>query len=136
MRLKELSRRYSGDQVAVFVSPRLTNEEIYLAQKLARLALRTHNVTSLAHLVNTELQAADVVSTASYADIGDAQALLVVNTALDEESFAVDIACKQAIRKGARLVYGRPRGQPQPRNLPSCTCVACPAGRPLPSSAC
>ncbi len=108
MRLKELTHRYSGDQVAVFVSPRLTNEEIYLAQKLARLALRTHNVTSLAQLVNRDLQAPDVVSTASYADIGDAQALLVVNTALDEESFAVDIACKQAIRKGARLVYVGP----------------------------
>ena len=108
MRLKELTRRYSGDQVAVFVSPRLTNEEIYLAQKLARLALRTHNVTSLAHLVNRELQAPEVVSTASYADIVDAQALLVVNAALDEESFAVDIACKQAIRKGARLVYVGP----------------------------
>ena len=32
----------------------------------------------------------------------------MVNTALDEESFAVDIACKQAIRKGARLVYVGP----------------------------
>ncbi len=108
MRLKELTRRVSGDQVAVFVSPRMTNEEIYLAQKLARLALRTHNVTSLTHIVNRELQAPDVVSTASHADIADAQALLVVNTALDEESFAVDIACKQAIRKGARLVYVGP----------------------------
>jgi len=108
MRLRELIRRTSGDQVAVFVSPRLTNEEIYLAQKLARLALRTHNVTSLAHLVNRELESPDVVSTASYAEIGDAQALLVVNTALDEESFAVDIACKQAIRKGARLIYVGP----------------------------
>ncbi len=105
MRLKELARRYRGDQVAVFVSPRMTNEEIYLAQKLARVALRTHNVTSLAQLVNRDLQAPDVVSTATHADIRDAQALLVVNTALDEESFAVDIACKQAIRKGARLVY-------------------------------
>ena len=36
MRLKELTRRYSGDEIAVFVSPRLTNEEIYLAQKFAR----------------------------------------------------------------------------------------------------
>ncbi len=92
----------------MFVSPRLTNEEIYLAQKLARLALRTHNVTSLSQLVNRELQEPDVISTASYADVGDAQALLMVNTALDEEGFAVDIACKQAIRKGARLVYVGP----------------------------
>lgn len=108
MRLKELSRRYSGDQVAVFVSPRLTNEEVYLAQKLARLALRTHNVTSFARLVNRELSAPEVVSTASYADVLDAQALVVVGAALDESAFAVDVACKQAIRKGARLVYVGP----------------------------
>jgi len=108
MRLKELTRRTGGDQVAVFVSPRLTNEEIYLAQKLARVALRTHNVTSLSRLVNRELDAPEVVSTATYADIRDAQALLVADAALDEESFAVDIACKQAIRKGARLVYVGP----------------------------
>lgn len=108
MRLKELTRRYSGDQVAVFVSPRLTNEEVYLAQKLARLALRTHNVTSFSRLVNRETSAPEVASTASYADVLDAQALVVVGAALDEEAFAVDVACKQALRKGARLVYVGP----------------------------
>ena len=108
MRLKELARRIGGDQVAVFVSPRFTNEEVYLAQKLARLALRTHNVTSLSRLVNGALRAPEVVSSATRADLLDAQALLVVNSALDEEAFAVAIACKQAIRKGARLVYVGP----------------------------
>ena len=44
----------------MFVSPRLTNEEIYLAQKFARVALRTHNVTSFSHLVNRETFAPDV----------------------------------------------------------------------------
>ncbi|MCG3190912.1 MAG: Nitrate reductase [Thermoanaerobaculia bacterium] len=108
MRLRELVRHTPGDQIAVFLSPRLTNEEIYLAQKLARLALHTPNVTSLARTVNRELAAPEVVSTASYADVRDAQVLLVVNTALDEESFAVDVDSKQAIRKGARLIYVGP----------------------------
>ena len=112
MRLKELTRRYSGDQIAVFVSPRLTNEEIYLAQKLARLALRTHNVTSLAHLVNRDLQAPDVISTASYADVGDAQALLVVNTALDEESFVGGPRLQAGDPQGRPARLRRPRGQP------------------------
>jgi predicted molibdopterin-dependent oxidoreductase YjgC len=35
----------------------------------------------------------------------DAQAILVVNSNLDEEHFTVDILAKRAIRKGARLVY-------------------------------
>ena len=105
MRLKELTRRYSGDEVAVFVSPRMTNEEIYVAQKFARLVLRTHNVTSFANLVNRDQFAPEVISTASYSDLFDAQAMVVVNSALDEEHFVVDLACKQAIRKGGRLVY-------------------------------
>ncbi len=105
MRLKELSRRYSPDEIAVFVSPRLTNEEIYLAQKLARVALRTHNVTSFARLVNPAFDCPEVVSTATYSDLLDAQAILVVNSRLDEEHFAVDLMGKRAIRNGARLIY-------------------------------
>ena len=108
MRLRELGRRCRGDEVAVFVSPRLTNEEAYLAQKLARTALGTHNVTSLSRIVNAGLDAPEVVSTATAADAADAQALLVVNSALDEEAFSIDLACKRALRKGGRLVYVGP----------------------------
>jgi len=105
MRLKELLRRHSPDEIAVFVSPRLTNEEIYLAQKLARVALRTHNVSSFARLANRRLDCPDVISTATYADLVDAQAILVVNSNLDEEHFVVDLLGKRAIRKGAKLIY-------------------------------
>lgn len=108
MRLRELGRRHGGDEVAVFVSPRLTNEEVYLAQKLARATLRTNNVTSFSRLVNAGLDAPEVVSTATAADVADAQALLVVNAALDESAFSVDLACKRALRNGARLVYVGP----------------------------
>jgi formate dehydrogenase major subunit len=108
MRLKELVRRYSGDQIAVFVSPRLTNEEIYLAQKLARVALKTHNVTSFAQLVNEPLWCPEVVSTASYPELEDAQAIVVVNSNLDEEHFVADLLCKRAMRQGGKLVYVGP----------------------------
>jgi len=108
MRLKELTRRYAPGEMAVFVSPRFTNEEIYLAQKLARMALRTHNVTSCTQLVNQEFACQDVVSTATYGDILDAQALLVVNSELDEEHYVVDLLAKRAIRKGAKLIVVGP----------------------------
>jgi formate dehydrogenase major subunit len=105
MRLKEMSRRYPGKEIAVFVSPRLTNEEIYLAQKLARVALKTHNVTSFSQMVNGEHFRPDVLSTATYRDVVDAQTLLVVNSELSEEHFVVDLLGKRAIRAGGRLVY-------------------------------
>jgi formate dehydrogenase major subunit len=105
MRLKELQRRYSGNEIALFVSPRLTNEEIYLAQKLARIGLKTHNVTSFAHLVNRDLFCPEVVSTAAYGDVADAQAIIVINSNTDEEHFVADLLHKKAIRKGGRLIY-------------------------------
>lgn len=109
LRLKELRRKYTGDEMAVFVSSRLTNEEIYVAQKFARVALGTHQVTSLAALVNRELRCPEIVSTAGYADLEDAQAIVVVNSALSEEHFTVDLMVKKAIRKGAKLISIGPR---------------------------
>jgi formate dehydrogenase major subunit len=108
LRLKELTRRYSGEEILVLVSPRMTNEEIYLAQKLARIALKTHNVTSPAQLVNRDLFCPEVISTASYADLADAQVILVVNANPADENFVVDLLCKKALRKGGRLIYVGP----------------------------
>jgi len=105
MRLKELGRHVSGHEMAVFVSPRLTNEEIYLAQKFARIALKTHNVTSFTQVVNRDLASPGVLATATYRDVVDAQAILVVNSSLDDEHFVVDLAAKRAIRNGGRLIY-------------------------------
>jgi formate dehydrogenase major subunit len=104
MRLRELAGRVRPEEIAVFLSPRLTNEEIFLAQKLARVGLRTHQVTSFTHLLNPEIQHPEVVSTGTYRDLLGAQAVLVVGSELDEEHFAVDLLLKRAVRGGARLV--------------------------------
>jgi formate dehydrogenase major subunit len=109
LRLKELLRSCRGDEIAVFVSPRLTNEELYLAQKLARVVLKTHQVTTFARLVNGEWDCPEVVSTATYADVVDAQGLLVVNADLAADHFVVDLLVKKAIRGGARLIHVGPK---------------------------
>lgn len=103
--LKELRGKYSPDEMAVFVSPRLTNEELYLAQKFARIALGTHQVASLANLVNRELSCPDVVSTATYHDLENAQAVVVVGSATCDEHFVADLLIKKAARQGGRLIY-------------------------------
>ena len=108
LRLKDLVKRYSSDEVAVFVSPRLTNEEIYLAQKFARVAMRTHNVTSFSQLVNQDLACPEVVSTATYDDLHDAQAVLVVNSRTDDENFVADLLAKRALRNGGHMIYVGP----------------------------
>jgi formate dehydrogenase major subunit len=103
--LREALARCAPEEVALFVSPRLTNEEIYLAQKLARVGFKTHNVASFANLVNSELDCPEVVSDATYRDLAGAQTILVVNSRLDEEHFVVDLLAKRAIRAGGKLVY-------------------------------
>ena len=108
IRLRELSRKYSGQEMAVFVSPRMTNEEIYLAQKFARIALKTHNVTSFSQLANPDIFTPDVIATATYRDLADAQTILLVNSNLADEHFVVDLIVKRALRKGGRLIYVGP----------------------------
>jgi len=108
LRLRELSRKYSGKEMAVFVSPRMTNEEIYLAQKFARIALKTHNVTSFSQLANPDTFTPDVIATATYRDLADAQTILLVNSNLADEHFVVDLIVKRSLRKGGRLIYVGP----------------------------
>jgi formate dehydrogenase major subunit len=103
--LKDLRGKCSASEIAVFVSPRLTNEEIYLAQKLARVALGTHQVASLANLVNRELDCPDVVATATYRDLENAQAIVVVGSRTCDEHFVADLMIKKAAGKGGRLIY-------------------------------
>ncbi len=104
-RIKDLKRRVSGREIAVFVSPRLSNEEIFLAQKFARVALGTHNVTTFAALANPDLFCPDVVSTGSYRDLLDAQVIVLANSRTDDEHFVADLLAKRAIRQGTKLIY-------------------------------
>ncbi len=108
LRLKEMIRKHTADEIAVFVSPRMTNEEIYLIQKFARMALGTHQVTSFSLLVNQELFDPSIVSTATYPDVTSADATLLVNSILDKETMVADILVKRAIRSGGKLIYLSP----------------------------
>lgn len=103
-RIKQARRQYAAHEMAVFVSPRLSNEEIYLAQKFARVVLGTNNVGSFSQLLNEALQAPEVLATASYQDLASADAILLTASNLDEEHFVVDLAAKRAIRSGAKLI--------------------------------
>lgn len=127
LRLEELRRRHTGEEIAVFLSPRLTNEEIYLAQKFARTVLGTHQVATLASLVNRELDCPDVVSTATYADLEAAEAIVVVNSRLADEHFVVDLMAKKAIRRGAKLICIGDAGERVERYAD--LVLRCPAGR-------
>jgi formate dehydrogenase major subunit len=66
--------------------------------------LGTHNVASIGQLLNPQLLAPGVLATATYRDVAEAEAILLVNSQLAEEHFVVDLIAKRAIRNGGRLV--------------------------------
>ncbi len=109
-RLKAIIEAYGPESVAVFGSPQMTNEELYLLQKLARVGLKTNNIGSFTNLLNgVEQDALDemfgiTTSTATTDDLASADLILVVNAELSEESLVAELKIKAAQKNGAKLV--------------------------------
>ena len=100
--------------VAVFGGPRLTNEEAYCLQKLARGALGTPNVGSFGLGLESRAFGALAAlegrpsSTASYDDLRAAETILLLDSDIAEEQTVAGIAIRKAVRAGARLIVLSP----------------------------
>jgi len=109
-KLRKVISTYGSDSVAVFGSPKMTNEELYLLQKFARAGLKTNNIDSINNLLNgIELDALDeafgiTTSTATMDDFQKADVIIVLNADLSEENLIMELKIKDAAKKGARLV--------------------------------
>ena len=109
-RLKAIIETHGPEAVAIFGSPRMTNEELYLLQKLARVGLKTNNIGSFTNLLNgVEQDALDemlgvTTSTATTDDLATADLILGMNADVTEESLVAELKIKAAQRNGARLV--------------------------------
>lgn len=109
-KVKGIIEAYGSGSVAVLGSPRMTNEELYLLQKMARVGLKTNNIGSFSNLLNgVEQDALDdmfgiTTSTATTDDLAGADLILVVNAELSEESLVAELKIKAAQRNGAQLV--------------------------------
>ena len=109
-KLKAIIDTYGPEAVALFGSPRMTNEELYLLQKFARAGLKTNNIGSFTNLLNgVEQDALDemfgiTTSTATTDDLATADLILVVNADVSEESLVAELKIKAAQKNGALLV--------------------------------
>ena len=101
--------------VGVLASSRATNEENYLAQKFARLALGTNNVDCCARVCHAPSAAGlggtfgTGAATNSYADIERAGLLMVVGANPTENHPIVGARLRQRARAGAPLIVIDPR---------------------------
>ena len=104
--LKDVKSQFGSDAVAVVASPKLTNEENYLAQKLARMALFTNNIgNSVAAPVNEALAQCfgKNSSTCSFSDIGESDLIVTFGSDVCTDYPIVSLKVKDAVRNGAKL---------------------------------
>ncbi len=105
---------FEPSELAVVASPRGTNEDNYVAQKLARVALGTNNVDGAAN-VTPELTEALLdplgyaAATNSIWELEQAKCVLVVAGNLTEEQNVLAVPVKKAARDGAEIVVIDPR---------------------------
>ena len=114
-RLQQIVAQHGADSVGVLGSARATNEENYLAQKFARVALGTNNVDCCARVCHAPTAAAMKLilgtgaATNSFDDIERAQAILVCGSNTTENHPIIGARIKQAALRGARLIVIDPR---------------------------
>ncbi len=103
-------RRHGPGSVALFGSPRMTNEELFLLRELANGAFESEAAGSFTAMLGApESDALDplfgaTVSTATFEDLRDADLILVVNADPMEEHLVAGLHIKAAMKKGAKLI--------------------------------
>ncbi|HSG28818.1 MAG TPA: molybdopterin-dependent oxidoreductase, partial [Candidatus Krumholzibacterium sp.] len=108
--MKKVAADHGAEKTAVFISPEATNEEMYLAGRIAREGLGTSNVSSLSILQsgNGSGELDDSLGvTASTSDrgcIGDADLIICNNTAMESDHLVLASEVIGAVRKGAKLI--------------------------------
>ena len=114
-RLKRILEEHGPESIGILGSARGTNEENYLAQKFARVAIGTNNVDCCARVCHTPTAAAMKLmigtgaATNSYNDIEKAQTILVCGANATENHPIVGARIKQAALRGANLIVIDPR---------------------------
>lgn len=109
-KLNSVIKSHGPQSVAAFGSPRMTNEELYLLQKMVRAGFKTNNISSFSNLANgVEQDALDdmfgiTVSTATMDEIGSADVVLVINADLAEENLVAELKIKAAQKNGTKLI--------------------------------
>ena len=105
---------YKGGSFALLTSPNSTNEEHYLAQKFARVVMKTNNVDQISDvrpdLVEPLRETLGYgAATNSIWELEKTHCILSFNSNLTEEHNVLGIPIKQALKEGAKLIVIDPR---------------------------
>ena len=100
---------YRGETFALLAAPDCTNEEFYLAQKFARVAMGSNNVDVLSNLQPEATLALErgmgyAAATNSIWDLEQADCILVFNANVTEDNNVLALPVKAARKRGASVV--------------------------------
>lgn len=90
-KLSEIKKQFGADSIGVIVSPRLTNEEAFLAQKLARNVIGTSNIFSTEEVY--------ALPQGKYQDVENSDNLIVLNIDVTESNPVLGYAIRRMGRK-------------------------------------
>jgi formate dehydrogenase major subunit len=108
--IKRILDEHGNDAVMISASPKLTNEELYLAGRLARRGLKTNNLASFHRLVNEgDYHALDNVlggtfSTVGMDDVLNADLYLVLGSNPTAENPVLGWKINRRMRHGAKAI--------------------------------
>lgn len=109
-RLGEIRDKYGPDSIAVFISPKLTNEEIYAAVRFAKGVIGTDLTGSYRDLFHggkqheTDLMFGHTISTNPMDDVFESDVIILVNADPMETHPSFGWKIRDARRKGAKLI--------------------------------
>ena len=116
--LKDAVTRYGLEAVAVFVSPELSNEEMYIASRIAREGLGTNHIASLSLLAaGIPSGALDeslgfTASTAGVESLRNSDLIFCNNTHTQADQLVLSVAIQEAAKSGAKLIISKSSEDP------------------------
>lgn len=108
--LERIAQKHGAGAIGVFVSPELTNEELYLAGRIAREGLGTNNIVSLSVLsAGKEAGILDgsfgyTASTSDRSTIGEADLIICNNTSIESDHLILAVDVIKTVRGGAKFI--------------------------------
>lgn len=107
---------YKGEQFALICSSTCTNEDYYIAQKFARVAMNSNNIDHQSSRISHSPSLFGLIQsfgspgmTNSISEIGDAACIFVIGSNVSCDNPIIRAEIKRAVDKGAKLIVINPR---------------------------
>ena len=103
----EKFKKYKGEEIGFIVSTQLFNEDYYLIQKFARLALKSNNIDISSRFTSLHIygEAGDFMGTYNLQEIEQAKLILLLGLDTGYYHPVINVKLKKATDNGTKLIY-------------------------------